>query len=886
VIWRAKNRVSLGMQVVFMGRQITVDPARQQVLDLLLSTFEEAVIQNRQLRQREEELQLAKAELDRYAGTLELRLQTVLETIPDALFSVDASLGNLFYVSPGAGTVFGYAPDEMIADPQLWRRSIHTDDFAAVLEAFGRAIGSGLPQAVECRFQWRQGDWRWLQLKVAAVVDGPQAGVRLDGVARDITDQRRAEESLRASEVRHRALFETSRDALMTLAAPLWRFGSGNPATIAMFGARDEADFIARAPWEFSPARQPDGSDSATKAQEMIATAVREGSHFFEWTHKRLTGEEFSASVLLSRMEAGGQPLVQATVRDETARKRDERRIVHLNRILRAVRDINQLIVRERDRQRLIEDTCRLLVESRGYRGAMVILTDAAGVPRAWAEAGMGEVFQPLAESLRRAVLPECCRLAAPCEGVYHITDREEACRLCPIGTDCVSSDASCIQLRHGETIYGYLGVSVDRALGVDAEEDSLLGEVAGDVAFALHGIERAEAMTQVEADRDRAEAALRQSQKMEAIGRLAGGVAHDFNNILTVITASCSFLEDGLHAPDPLLDDVRTVREAAQSAVKLTRQLLAFGRRQVLEPRPLDLNVLVAESEKMLGRLIGEDVAIRIEPAPVLGFALADPGQLEQVIINLAVNSRDAMPDGGTLTIATANVELDEAFVSLHAGSSAGPFVRLAVSDTGVGMDAETVVRVFEPFFTTKAVGKGTGLGLSTVYGIVKQSGGFIAVDSAPGRGATFAIYLPRVEPAGQPWRPPTEARASQGRGETILLVEDNDLLRTAATRILTRLGYRVFGAGGIDEAKRLAATEGPIHLLLTDVVMLGGSGRDVSLAVAAAHPAAKVLYMSGFTDDVIVQRGVLNPGVAFLLKPFTPDSLGRKVREVLDAR
>jgi two-component system cell cycle sensor histidine kinase/response regulator CckA len=328
----------------------------------------------------------------------------------------------------------------------------------------------------------------------------------------------------------------------------------------------------------------------------------------------------------------------------------------------------------------------------------------------------------------------------------------------------------------------------------------------------------------------------------------------------------------------------VRTVREAAQSAVKLTRQLLAFGRRQVLEPRPLVLNALVAGSEKMLSRLIGEDVAIRVEPAPALGFALVDPGQIEQVIVNLAVNARDAMPDGGTLTIATANVELDETFVGLHAGSSAGPFVKLAVTDTGVGMDAETLARIFEPFFTTKEVGKGTGLGLSTVYGIVKQSGGFIAVDSAPGRGATFAIYLPRLEAAGQPFQPPSEAASSRGRGETILLVEDNDQLRAAATRILTKLGYRVFGAAGIDDARRIAATEGPIHLLLTDVVMPGGSGRDVSLAVAAAHPAAKVLYMSGFTDDAIVHRGVLEPGVAFLVKPFTPDSLGRKVREELD--
>jgi CheY-like chemotaxis protein len=241
-------------------------------------------------------------------------------------------------------------------------------------------------------------------------------------------------------------------------------------------------------------------------------------------------------------------------------------------------------------------------------------------------------------------------------------------------------------------------------------------------------------------------------------------------------------------------------------------------------------------------------------------------------------------MPNGGTLTMRIANVELNEAFAGLHAGSKPGPFVRLAVTDTGVGMNAEILARVFEPFFTTKEQGRGTGLGLSTVYGIVKQSGGFIAVDSAPGRGATFEIYLPRLASADPAWQPASEAGSSRGRGETILLVEDNDQLRVAATRALGKLGYKVFAAAGLDEAGRIAATEEPIHLLLTDVVMPGGSGRDVGTAVAATHPALKVLYMSGFTDEAIVHRGVLEPGTAFLHKPFTPDSLGRKVREVLD--
>ena len=385
--------------------------------------------------------------------------------------------------------------------------------------------------------------------------------------------------------------------------------------------------------------------------------------------------------------------------------------------------------------------------------------------------------------------------------------------------------------------------------------------------------------------ERKQLEAQFRQAQKMEAVGQLAGGVAHDFNNLLTVVMASCDFLEEGLHGSELLLNDVRAIKEASESAAGLTRQLLAFSRRQVLEPRVLDPNALLRDSENMLTRLLGEDVAIRLELAPDAGFVRADPGQLEQVIVNLAVNARAAMPDGGTLTLATAGAELDAGFVRKHVGASVGPFVMLAVTDTGCGMDEATLAKVFEPFFTTKEKGKGTGLGLSTVYGIVKQSGGFIWVDSEPGQGTTFKIYLPLAAPDQQLWRPTISSDAARPRGdETILLVEDNESVRALAARALRNLGYRVLEADGLEEAKQTAASEETIHLLLTDVVMPGGSGRDVSAAVRASHSAAKVLYMSGYTDNAIVHHGVLDSSVAFLQKPFTPDSLGRRVREVLD--
>jgi PAS domain S-box-containing protein len=852
------------------------DYVLKQRPDRLVPAVLRALAEAEEQRLRRQAEEALRSSEERYRHLFESMEQGVVYQAAD---------GRIVSANPAAERILGLTLDQMMGrvstDPRWRCRRENGSDFPGEEHPAMLALRSGRPVVGTMMgvFHPVENQYRWILVDaVPEFRPGDATPFRVYATFSDITQLKRADEALRESEERYAALFRGAAEGILVADLEARRFTFANPAICQMLGYSEE-EMKRLGVQDIHPAESLEHVLTEFHAQARGEKLLSPGLPC-----RRKDGSVIYADVNASSMTIDGRFCNVGFFTDVTERKRAEEKIVHLNRILRAVRDVNQLIVRERDRQRLIEDTCRLLVEGRGYRSAMIVLADAAGVPRAWAESGLGDAFQPLAESLRRGVMPPCCPLAQQHEGVYHVTDRAAVCSLCPIGAKLASSDPSCIQLRHGGTTYGYLAVSVDRMLGTDAEEDSLLCEVAGDVAFALHGMERAEAMTLVEEDRDRAENELRQSQKMEAVGRLAGGVAHDFNNILTVINASCSFLEEGLHASEPLLEDIRTISEASQSAARLTRQLLAFSRRQVLEPRPLDLNVLVGESEKMLNRLIGEDIRIRVEPAPALGFALADPGQLEQVIVNLAVNARDAMPDGGTLTITTANVELDEVFVSLHAGSSAGPFVRLVVSDTGVGMDAETLARVFEPFFTTKGVGKGTGLGLSTVYGIVKQSGGFIAVDSAPGRGSTFGIYLPRVEPAGQPWQPPSEAGSSRGRGETILLVEDNNQLRAAATRTLKKMGYRVFAASGLDEARRIAATEGPIHLLLTDVVMPGGSGRDVSTAVAAAHPAAKVLYMSGFTDEAIVHRGVLDPGTAFLHKPFTQDSLGRKVREVLD--
>ena len=385
---------------------------------------------------------------------------------------------------------------------------------------------------------------------------------------------------------------------------------------------------------------------------------------------------------------------------------------------------------------------------------------------------------------------------------------------------------------------------------------------------------------------RHQLEEQLRQAQKIEAVGRLAGGVAHDFNNLLNVITGYGQMLFRRL-SDGPEREKTRAILQAADRAAGLTRQLLAFSRKQVLEPKVLDLNVVVAGMDEMLRRLIGEDIELQAELAPGLGRTRADPGQLEQVLMNLVVNARDAMPRGGRVTLETANAEMDESYVRDHLGARAGRYVTLAVRDTGLGMDAETQKHIFEPFFTTKEKGKGTGLGLATVYGIVKQSEGYIWVDSAPGAGTTVKIYLPWVdaEPVEKgPQRPVVPEEVPPRGTETVLLVEDEEMVRRMTREVLEGAGYRVLEAASGFEALRVSASHtGRLDLVLTDVVMPGMSGRELAERLAPVRPGMKVLYMSGHTDDAIFHHGVTQAGTGFLQKPFTPDALERRVRDLL---
>jgi len=377
-----------------------------------------------------------------------------------------------------------------------------------------------------------------------------------------------------------------------------------------------------------------------------------------------------------------------------------------------------------------------------------------------------------------------------------------------------------------------------------------------------------------------------RQAQKMEAVGQLAGGVAHDFNNLLTVITSYASILVSDMAESDPRHDDLNQILKASGDAASLTRQLLTFSRQQVVEPRVVVLEDVVRGAEKMLKRLIGEDVEFisKLSPSPV--SILSDPGQLEQVIMNLVVNARDAMPQGGRLTIETDIAELDDAYARTRWPATPGRFAMLAVSDTGIGMDEQTRARIFEPFFTTKELGKGTGLGLATVYGIVKQNGGFIWVYSEPGRGATFKVYFPVSEGEAAPSAAGSQAATPPTGTETVLLVEDAPAVRAAVRRTLEQYGYKVIDAPTPGAALGMIAHQRePIHLLLTDVVMPGMSGKELAEHVAADRPAVRCLYMSGYTNDVALRYGLIGTGLAYIQKPFSPDTLAYKVREVLDS-
>ena len=737
--------------------------------------------------------------------------------------AVIAPDGSWRRINTALAVMLGYSVEELQAT-SLWEIT-HPDDLVEARAGF-RSLLAGEQEilALDKRLQAKDGSSLWVHLTTRYQRSFAGGVDQFIIYVLDITGRKLAEAELRASEKQYRRLFEAAKDGILILDAETGRVIDANPFMTELTGY-DRHDFLGRHLWEIGPFRDTDAS-KASFAKLQAQEYVRHDDLPLKTRDGRTVEVEFVSNVYL----VNAKRLIQCNIRDVTERKRAEGDLHMRERAIEAV--------------------------SQG-----ILITDPGKPDNPIVYVSQG--FTSMTGYMSQEALGRPCRfLQGPGTDPAAVTTLREAVR---------DGRACAVELlnfrKDGTPFWNNLAISPVK-------------DAAGRVTNFV-GVQ-----TDVTARRQ-LESQFLQAQKMEAVGRLAGGIAHDFNNLLSVILSYAEMIGDDLKPDEPLRLDIQEIRTAALRATDLTRQLLAFSRQQVLETRVLSLNQVLAGMEKMVARLLGADIEVTLLPAAGLGHVRSDPGQVEQIIMNLAVNARDAMRHGGNLTIETANVELDEDYARIHHEVRPGSYVVMAVSDTGDGMDKETLARIFEPFFTTKDKGKGTGLGLATVFGIVKQSGGHIFVYSEPAKGSTFKIYFPRVGAAVEALPAAQAAPEPDHSGGTILLVEDEDQVRSLARTILRRQGYVVLVAPNGGEALLICEQHGGnIDLLLTDVVLPRMSGRQLSERLAPLRPAMRVLYMSGYTDDAILQHGIIDSGVAFLQKPFTPTSLMRKVSEVLQSK
>ncbi len=719
----------------------------------------------------------------------------------------------------GAQHIFGYSPKEAIG------RSI------TMLAPVDRP--EEIPRMLEClkrgevvdHFETvrlrKDGKEVQIELTVSPIRDALERIVGASTIGRDISVRKAAEKHLVQMEARYRGLLEAAPDAMVVV---------NHGGEIVLLNVQAEKQFGYRRDELVGQKVKNIIPRGFAERLLMHGTGtpgdpvVPQMGTGIELHGRRKDGSEFPIEIMLSPLDTVDGILITAAIRNIAERK-----------------------LRENDLSRLAA-----VVES--SQDAIVSLT-SLGIIRTW-NRGAERIFGYSAEEATgRSIL----FLSPPdrsAEGSTLLERVARADRIEHFETIRVKKDGTQI---HVALTFSPIKDSDGRVVGVSS--------VARDVTESKH-----------------MEAMLRQSQKMEAVGQLAGGVAHDFNNLLGVILGYTGLMLDRLGLDDPQRKSIEEIQKAGDRAALLTRQLLAFSRKQVLQPKVLDLNAVVAGAEKLLQRLIGENIELRAVLNPELCRVKADPGQIEQIIMNLAVNARDAMPSGGKLTIETSNVEFDEAYTAQHPSTRTGPHVMLAVTDTGCGMDAETKAHMFEPFFTTKEFGKGTGLGLSTVYGIVKQSGGSVWVYTEPGLGTSFKIYLACVDAVPEIEPPNDKVMNVVAGSQTILIVEDDPALLQVTHRSLEEVGYAILEARSSKEAIDISESHtGPIHLMVTDVVLPGMSGVKLAAYLSAQRPEMKVLYVSGYTNDTVFHHGVLEPGLAFLQKPFSARTLARRVGEVL---
>lgn len=564
--------------------------------------------------------------------------------------------------------------------------------------------------------------------------------------------------------------------------------------------------------------------------------------------------------------------------RELSRRTQAEQRAEHLNTVLRSIQQVNALIVRAQDRDELLRRCCRVLVEARGFSGAWGVLLDRNRQVQTVAEAGASEGLRRVSEALQQGALPRYVQAALSGRSVVRVPFEELLPGRAATADGSGGGLTLVARIGHGDSAYGVLAVCHDDSapVAVDAEAQ-LIGELADDLGLAVHNLA-------LEVQKDEAEAQFRQAQKMEAVARLAGGVAHDLRNQLTVINGYSDLLFPEAPKEGLWHEGLTEIRKAALSAEETVRHLLAFSRRQELHPEVINVGDLLTDLEKPIFRTIREDIELSVTSAEDVGNVEVDRGQMDQSMINLVINARDAMPHGGKLTIEAMNLDLDASYEEVHSEMKPGPCVMIAVCDTGTGMDKETRERCFDPFFTTKETGKGTGLGLSMVHGFIRQSGGAIYVYSEPGHGTTFRVYLPRADRPVVP-HPAVRAEPRPGGSETILVVEDEESVRRLAVAVLTRCGYTALEAANAREATALAhSSEKPVDLLLTDVVMPSVSGPELARQLVAEQPGLKVLYMSGYAGNAVDRHMLGGHAAELLAKPFSPDQLARIVRRTLD--
>jgi two-component system cell cycle sensor histidine kinase/response regulator CckA len=703
-----------------------------------------------------------------------------------------------------------------------WSKPFHPDDQQRAWDAWQDATQNDATYSVECRLRRADGVYRWWLIRGVPLRDARARILKWFGTCTDIDAIKQHEATVRQSEDEFRAMFELASIGMAQADPRTGQWLRVNQKMCAITGY--SADEMLR--MHISDITHPEDRQEDAEAFQRVVRGEAANYHLEE-RYLRKDGAVAWANVNMTVIrDAAGLPTrTMATIEDITQRKLEE-------------------AVREQ------------LATAIEQAGETVLVADAQGNITY-----VNPAFEAVTGYARTEVLgrnPRILKSGVQSKEFYRGLWNT-------IGS--------------GKTWHGRL---VNKRKNCTLfTEDATISPVRDTAGMITSYVSVKRDITHFLAQ----EAELLQAQKMEGIGRLAGGVAHDFNNILSVILSSAELALEGLREGDPLREDLLDIQKSGNRAAVLTRQLLAFSRKQVLQPVPLDLNQALAEMEKMLRRILGEDIEFVRVLSPDIWLVKADPGQVEQVIMNLVVNARDAMPKGGKLTIETANVELDQVFTDSNAGTAPGPHVRVMVSDSGLGMDEPTMARVFEPFFTTKGVGKGTGLGLSTVYGIVKQSGGSISVHSAPGQGTTFKVYLPRDISLAGPVVTATTAVTRPVGTETVLVVEDEQAVRNIARRILERAGYTVLTAASGGDAL-LTCEQHPteIDLVLTDVVMPQMSGKDFVDRLASIRPGIRVLFMSGYTGDVILKHGLLEAGTQFIGKPFTQAELLQKVRYVLD--